>query len=230
MNKKYLIISDERSDIIEALSYRYNIIKTDTIDELLPFERRHADMQCLRIEDTFFVLKEAVNLQKKLRELGLKVITTEEDIADEYPQNVLLNAVYIKRKLFCKTDALAGVVKDYCKKHRIKLINVNQGYTKCSTAIFKDCFITADKGIYKAMTENGVEGLLIESGDIDLDGVDYGFIGGCSFYDKNVASFTGDIKYHKSGEIISKFLTSKGISMEFMTDNKLYDIGGTIVI
>ena len=60
MNKRYLIMSDEKPDITEALSHSYNIIKTDTIDALLPFERRHADMQCLRIRDTFFVLKEAV--------------------------------------------------------------------------------------------------------------------------------------------------------------------------
>ena len=230
MNKRYLIMSDEKPDITEALSHSYNIIKTDTIDALLPFERRHADMQCLRIRDTFFVLKEAVDLQKKLLSLGLKVVTTEEDVSAEYPRNVLLNAVYIKRKLFCKIDAIAGVVKDYCEKHRIELINVNQGYTKCSTAVIKDCIITADKGIFKAMAENGVGGILIESGDIDLDGVDYGFIGGCSFCDNNGVSFTGDIDKHKDGEKIIKFLASKRMSMGFMNGRKLYDIGGFIVI
>lgn len=230
MSKKYIIMSDEKSDINECIQYSYNIIPTDNIKELLPFEQRHADMQCLRIEDTFFVLKEAVNLQNKLRSLGLNVITTKKNITSEYPKNVLLNAVYIKNMLFCKTDAIASVVKDYCKKHSIKIINVNQGYTKCSTAVFGNCFITADKGIFNTMTKNGVEGLLIESGDIDLDGVEYGFIGGCSFYDNGIAQLSGDYKKHKSAKSITTFLCRRKISICRLSYNKLYDIGGFIVI
>ena len=100
MSKKYIIMSDEKAYLRTALKDSYDIIKTDTISELLPFERRHADMQCLRINDTFFVLKEAVNLEKKLVSLCLKVITTEEDIQSKYPNNVILNAVYITIPLY----------------------------------------------------------------------------------------------------------------------------------
>ncbi len=230
MNKRYIIMSDEKPDINRSISCSYNIIPTDTINELLPFERRHADMQCLRIKDTFFVLKEAVNLQDKLRSFGLKVIITEENITAEYPKNVLLNAVYMNDMLFCRADSVASVVKEYCKKNGIELINVNQGYTKCSTAVSNRCFTTADKGIFKAMTANGVEGLLIESGDIELDGVDYGFIGGCTFFDNNTIFFTGDIRKHKSYKEIKSFLFERKTDMVALTNNYLYDIGGFIVI
>lgn len=233
MNKKYIIMSDEKQDITQNLSLRYNIIKTDVIEELLPFERRHADIQCLKINDTYFVLKEAVALREKLLALGLNVITTESDIGQKYPSNVLLNAVYMNEMLFCKADAVDRSVTKYCEENRIKLINVNQGYTKCSTAVLDDCFITADKGIFKAMTENGVEGLLIESGDIDLDGVDYGFIGGCCLFDDigyGHLGFTGNIFKHKSYEKIEKFLCSRRKSFGCFTDKKLYDIGGFVII
>lgn len=223
-------MSDEKSDICDSVSGKYEIISTDTINELLPFERQHADMQCLRIDDTFFVLKEAVNLQNKLCTLGLKVITTEEDIKAEYPKNVLLNAVYMKSMIFCKADSIAGVVKNYCNSKGIKLIDVKQGYTKCSTAITNSCFITADRGIFDTITINGVEGLLIDSGDIELDGVDYGFIGGCSFYDNNTLFFTGDITKHKSYKAIKDFLYKHKINIVSLTNEKLYDIGGFIVI
>ncbi len=218
MNKQYIIMSDERPDINENIKINYNLIPTDTINELLPFERRHADMQCLRINETFFVLKEAVTLRNKLRSLGLNVVITEEDITDKYPENVLLNAVYINSMLFCKIDAVAGVVKDYCIKHNIKLINVNQGYTKCSTAVFKDCFITADKGILNKLNENGVEGLLIESGSINLPGTDYGFIGGCSFYNNRTIYFTGDINNHPNAEKIKSFIKKRKVNIEILTD------------
>ena len=230
MNKKYIIMSDEKSDICDSVRGKYEIISTDTINGLLPFESRHADMQCLRMDDTFFVLKEAVNLQNKLRTLGLEVITTEEDIKAEYPKNVLLNAIYMKNMLFCKADSIAGVVKDYCKNNEIKLIDVKQGYTKCSTAITNSCSITADRGIFDTMTKSGVEGLLIESGDIKLDGVNYGFIGGCSFYDNYTLYFTGDITKHKSYKAIKDFLYKHKINIVSLTNEKLYDIGGFIVI
>ena len=88
----------------------------------------------------------------------------------------------------------------------------------------------ADKGIFDAMTENGEEGLLIDSGDIDLDGVDYGFIGGTSFFDNNTAYFTGDITKHKSYNKINVFLKRYKIQTKRLTYKKLYDIGGFIVI
>lgn len=223
-------MSDEKQDIYKCISENYNIIKTDIIEEFIPFEMRHADMQCLKIKDTYFVLKEAVKLQKKLLSLGLNVITTEKSVSSKYPDNVLLNAVYMNYMLFCKIDAIDSSVKKYCKENNIKLINVNQGYTKCSTAVLDDCFITADKGIFKAMTENGVEGLLIESGDIDLDGVDYGFIGGCSFFDNNKLYVTGDIYKHKSIKEIENLLSKRRKSIICLSDNKLYDIGGFVIL
>ena len=47
------------------------------------------------------------------------------------------------------------------------------------------------------MTQGGVEGLLIESGNIDLVGVNYGFIGGCCLCCNDNVYFTGNIKFIK---------------------------------
>ena len=223
-------MSDEIPDINEAVRGSFNIIESDIIDELIPYEQRHADIQCLKINDIFFVLKEAVNLQNKLRSLGFKVITTDENIGGKYPENVLLNAVYLNNRMYCRTDALSENTANYCRNNGIELINVNQGYTKCSTAVIDNYFITADKGIFDAMTANGAEGLLIDSGGISLNGVDYGFIGGSCFYDDGTAFFTGDITKHKSYYEIREFLYNRNIKIVSLTFNKIYDIGGFIVI
>ena len=228
---KFIILSDEKPEINEYIkNLGFEIIESDNIEELLPFERHHTDIQCLKIIDTFFVLKEARKLKDKLLSLQLKTIETDEEIKSEYPQNILLNAVYMNNKLYCKADSVARAVKEYCENNNIEIINVNQGYTKCSTAIFGDCFITADKGIFDAMSENGEEGLLIDSGDIELNGVDYGFIGGCTLFYNGRAYFTGDITQHKSYKSISEFLTDRNIEMVCISNNKLYDIGGFIEI
>lgn len=228
---RYIIMSDEIPEVNQNIyNLGYEIIKSDYIECLLPYEKRHADIQCLRINDTFFVLKEAVKLREKLLSLGLNIITTVENIRAEYPKNVLLNAVYMRKKLYCRADTVDNTVKEYCNKHKIELINIKQGYTKCSTAVYENCFITADKGIFEAMSQNREEGLLIDSGDIDLEGVDYGFIGGTSFYDNGTAYFTGDITQHKSYSIIKEYLNKKGINICSLSDKRIYDIGGFIVI
>ena len=226
-----IIISDENKEIVSAVkNLGYNTVFSENINELLPFERKHADLQCLKINDVFFVLKNCKTIIQNLKMLGKNVIETESDINGKYPYNVVLNAAYIGNKLFCKENSLDNTVKNYCIENNIEIINVNQGYTKCSTAIFSDYFITADKGIFKAMSENGVEGLLINSGEITLPGTDYGFIGGCSFYHNNTAYFTGDINKHTDGKRIISFLESKKIKTENLNNGKLYDIGGFIVL
>ncbi|MBQ7504076.1 MAG: hypothetical protein IJT79_02010 [Ruminococcus sp.] len=228
---KNIIMSDEKTEINKSIKNRgFNIIESVNIEGILPFERRHADIQCLKINDTFFVLKEAQKLKEKLFSLQLKVIEIDEEIGANYPQNILLNAVYMNNKLYCKADSVAKAVIKHCNANNIEIFNVNQGYTKCSTAVFENCFITADKGIFDTLSRNGEEGLLIDSGDIELDGVDYGFIGGCTFYNNGKAYFTGDITQHKNYKLIKDFLTERNIKIVCLTNKKLYDIGGFIVI
>lgn len=226
-----IIVSNENSLVINSLNkLGFNPIFSEDISALLPFERKHTDIQCLKINNTFFVLNSCKRLISELKKLGKRVIETEKSIQKYYPDNVLLNALFIKNKLYCKKTALDNSVKKYCDKNGIEIINVNQGYTKCSTAVINDCFITADNGIFKALTENGVEGLFINSGDILLPGADYGFIGGCCFCYNDTVFFTGNINSHSDSKIIKEFIYKKGLKIESLTDGELYDIGGFVVV
>ena len=226
-----IIVSDESERIISSLKEKgFNIINSEYVDELLPFERKHSDIQCLKINDTFFVAKNCIALKHILCDKGLKIVESESFLKKEYPDNVILNALYIGNKLYCKESALDINVKEYCGQNDIDIINVNQGYTKCSTACINDIFITADRGIYEALQNNGVEGLLIKSGNIVLHGCDYGFIGGCCFEYKGTVYFTGDLKYHPDEKIIKDFLNKHSYKIDYLSNNELYDIGGFIVI
>ena len=226
-----IIVSNENSLVINSLNkLGFNPIFSEDISALLPFERKHTDIQCLKINNTLFVLNSCKRLISELKKLGKEVIETEKPIKKDYPDNVLLNALFINNKLYCKETALDNSVKKYCEKNGIEIINVNQGYTKCSTAVINDCFITADKGIFEALTENGVEGLLINIGDILLPGAEYGFIGGCCFCYNDTVFFTGDINSHSDSEFIKDFIYKKGLRIESLTDEDLYDIGGFVVV
>ena len=48
----------------EVKKYGFNVIPSENVDILHKFESRHGDMQCLKINDTCFVLKECKCLQK----------------------------------------------------------------------------------------------------------------------------------------------------------------------
>lgn len=224
-----LIVSGEKPYITKKLKESgFEIIESETIDALPEFEKNHADIQCLRIKNTCFVLKDYPRLKNELLKTEHDVIETERRVGSKYPDNVLLNAVFFNNRLYGKLSAVDLSVRDFCLRNEIEMINVNQGYTKCSVAILGDRFITADKGIFKSMSGRGERGLLIDAGNIELSGVDYGFIGGCCFEKNNTVYFTGNIGKHPDYKRILEFLSDKEIVC--LSDETLYDIGGFVAV
>ena len=63
-----------------------------------------------------------------------------------------------------------------------------------------------------------------------LPGCDYGFIGGCCFEYDGKAFFTGNLNIYSEGKEIIEFLNKYNIEYVCLTEDKLYDIGGCIVI
>lgn len=89
------------------------------------------------------------------------------------------------------------------------LIAVTQGYTKCSV-----CRV-----------------LHIQHGFIELDGFDYGFIGGATFkLNDETLAFTGRIDHHPDSVRIMQFLETQGVRPVFLTPRKIFDIGSAITL
>ncbi len=103
-----------------------------------------------------------------------------------------LNCLYISGKLYGREEAIdVSVKKITAMKNGIEIVDVKQGYTRCSTAVIgKNSAITADSTIYNALTKNGIDVLKIDSGSVRLDGYGYGFIGGaCTMIDDDTVAF-----------------------------------------
>lgn len=213
---KNVIISDLYPCFCDALcNYGYNIIPTKKINSFLEPEQKHADMQVIKIRDKVFTLDDCVKTPGRI-----------------YPQNILLNCLYMNGTLFGKLDAIDDIVLDYCEDNNIKLVNVAQGYAKCSTLMLNDnAAITADRSIEKALIKNGAEVLLIEPGHIELTGFDYGFIGGASFCDDNKTFFFGNVKAHHDYERIKQFCSKNKLNIKILCeDMPLTDIGGAVIL
>lgn len=181
-----VILSGEYPIFGERLSQLgYHVIYSGTLPQLIDYERSHADMQCLIIDETAFVLKECNKLAAQLAG-EYRVVLTEGDIEGKYPANVRLNAAVVGKNLIANLKALDHKVAVHCTRNGYRLIHVNQGYAKCSCAIVSDnALITSDDGVYNSLKESRIEVLKIRQGRVRLDGAQYGFIGGASGLDLN---------------------------------------------
>lgn len=210
--------------------YGYGIIQSETIPCSIPYERDHVDLQCLILNDTAFVLSCCTRLSEALSR-DYHVILCGERFSGSYPDNTRLSAVTCGNKLIGRIASLDEKVKAYCHEHEIELINVNQGYAKCSCVqIAENAVITADNGIISALRNTEIDVLPIGKGSVRLDGAEYGFLGGASGYDrdKHTVYFCGDIDRHPDSKQIKRFCEIHHTKVISLSDDELTDIGGII--
>lgn len=223
---KTVVMSSEYPQFYSELSAKgYNIILSKNIDTFYSPEQYHADMQLLKLHEQIFTLREC--------DYGIKsAIPCEKPAGKRYPDNILLNCLLIDNKLYGKESAIDDSVKRFCKEHQIEIVNVNQGYARCSTLLVNNkAAVTADKSIQKALETNGVEVLRISEGSIRLKGCNYGFIGGASGRIDNIIFFFGNIKEHPDYEKIKMFCEKYNSKIEILCENMpLTDIGGIVEI
>jgi len=154
-----------------------------------------------------------------------KVYKSKSALKINYPYNICLNSLTI-RNLFVHSinftdENLLLIAKDK------KLINIKQGYTKCSTCIVNDhAIITSDVTIAKALILEKIDVLLIPPGDILLPGLNYGFIGGATgLIEENLLAFYGHLDYYLYGKEVLDFLKKHKVEPVFLRDGKLIDRG-----
>lgn len=232
-NAIIVVMSTNNKELVKRVEeLGVKVLPSENLSKLLIFEQYHTDLQFLHYnKDTVFVLKECTSLKENLKKYFPNVIEISKNIDKDYPNNVMLNCVVLNDKLICNSKTIADEVLQMAIKDNLKIINVNQGYTKCSTCIVSEnAIITSDKSIYKSC-RNEMDVLLIRQGYIELSGTDYGFIGGSSFkYNRNTLVFTGNIKLHPDYESIKSFAQNHNVELLSLTENTMIDIGSIIPI
>ena len=232
-NIKTVVMSTKFESISKAIGeLGIKIIPTKSIDKFYSFEKFHADMQVFHYSnDTAFILNESLYLKEELEKYIENVIVIDETADEKYPKNVLLNAVSLSDNLICNPKCISDNVSHTIEQKRTYVYRVEQGYTKCSTCIVdRESIITSDKSIYNACKDD-FDVLLIHPGYIELPGISYGFIGGCSFkYNKNILMFTGNINNHPDYNIIKDFCRNHNVYVESLINDKLIDIGSIIPV
>lgn len=169
------------------------------------------------------------NFIQLLENLNLEIYFSLNSLKDTYPYDIILNAVNLKDYFI---HSLKFTDKNLLNNlSRKKLINVNQGYTKCSTAVVKDnAIITSDTSIYQALKSEPIDVLLLPAGDIILPGLDYGFIGGtCGKADDKIV-FYGTLEKYKYGDLVLDFLKKHQMIPFYLSDTPLIDRGSILFL
>ena len=173
----------------------------------------------------------AKNEFNKISKAGYEIITTDEDISDEYPRDILFNALPLAGRIYGKHSALSRLIGEYIDRCGLVRREVRQGYAKCSVCPIGDsAAITSDPSLRVAMSADGIDVLLISHGAISLTGYDTGFIGGCSGSDKNNVFFSGNVATHPDAKDIIDFCEKHGKCVVSLSDEPLYDIGSMFFI
>lgn len=163
-----------------------------------------------------------------LTENNIEFKFSEKTLEEKYPNNIFLNAINLKDFFIHNlkhTDP--NLLKEVENK---ELINIKQGYSKCSTAVVNDnSLITSDIGIYNSLKKYPINVLLIPSGDIILPGLPYGFIGGsCGLIASDKMAFLGDLKNHNYGNEIKNFLFKQNVEPIYLNQGRLIDRGSIL--
>lgn len=230
--KKY-VITDPRlpKKAKEKLEKRsFTLIELPSFEKLPVPVASHPDM-LIFFGDRLFChskyYKENKSLVDTLSHLTkLCVETSDEEIGNEYPSDILFNALKLGKYVFCKESSVSKLIKDYAAREKLTVVNTRQGYARCSVCkISESAAISSDASLLGAIAEKGIDTLCISECGVRLDPYDHGFIGGASGAFGDDVFFCGNLELHPDAEKIKAFCKKHEKNAVSLSDEELFDAG-----
>lgn len=212
--------------------YGVEVIKIRTANTVDSRISSHADLVFLSLGgDNSAIAKEADYLTQTSPINGMNIIKSDILLSDKYPYDCPLNCVIIGKYMICNVDTARKDVLEYCRRNSFEILNVKQGYTKCSVVpVSENAVITDDISIYKGCKDR-LDVLFVDKGFVRLDGFEYGFIGGSAGkLGRNLLAFTGRIYDDLIRNKIENFCLLHNVQCVYLSDEKIYDVGSIIPI
>ena len=202
---------------LEKLNIKF--IKSAELSGISNSTATHPDMQIFFLNPyKAIVSPDVYDYYRKFLPKNVELIKGRKIPTGTYPYDVPYNVAGLSGVAVANTEFTDDEIKKY-----VEIINVKQGYAKCSLCITGDkSVITEDKGIAKILTEKGFDVCEVTTGEVELEGYDNGFIGGASGFDGEKIYFCGDITFHKDYHKIKKFTDREIVCLK---KGRLVDIG-----
>lgn len=224
-----VLVADGDDSLIKALANMgISPLKICKSGKLEPFCANHADILAYHLGNGNFIADETAESSLK----GCNICETV-NISSPYPNDCLLNAADVGNYLICNSKITHKSIFKTAVKQNKHIINVNQGYTKCSVCIVsRNTFITDDESICRECSKvNGISVLFVSKGSVALKEQNYGFLGGASgLIGENTLFFNGDLRFHKDFIAIEQFLSYHNVKYTDIKNKPLTDVGSIIPI
>lgn len=223
----YAIINPDTPDKIKKSisGAGFNILEIPLLESVDRPIAGHVDIQLFKSRSTVFLHK---FLPKKILSILERYFTV--NIINSlpkapYPNDVILNILHNDKTAFHSISNTSKEVKEYFLKENIESINVNQGYSACSSIILDNTIISADPSILTAASGNNYTTIKISVGNIELPGYNYGFIGGCTGTFNNTIYFCGNLDKHPDKDKIAEAISLENKKYTCLSDEQLFDCG-----
>lgn len=192
----------------------------------------HPDMSVIKIGQKWFAASDIHDAFTFLG--GCEFISRADGVQNNlsYPFDVAFNGAVVGKRLICNSKYISRRILDYALKSDYEIVDVKQGYTKCSVCVVDDnSIITEDKGVADKCADAGIDVLLLKTHGVKLNGYENGFFGGCSgkLSDGHLV-FSGCIEDHAEYKEILEFCTERGVKPVSLSDEPLYDVGSIIEV
>lgn len=236
--KKVIIDNRMRSEEKNKLeSLGYKIIELNSSESVYQEISSHTDIFCTKIRNNLIVEPSQYQLIKNNIQRDTNIIKGKTKLKNTYPEDVGYNVCIIGSYAIHNFKYTDKRVKKILEKENYNLINVNQGYTKCSIAVIDDrSLITADKGLYKELMKYNFDILFLNYKlNIKLINEDKfstmnGFIGGAISRIGNNVFISGDLNKIDKNNQIKNFIKKRDLNIISLSDLDVIDYGGIIEI
>jgi hypothetical protein len=210
----------------------YELIEIRSTEAVYDAVSSHADIYLCRLPGEIIVAPVQLPLiEEELLRCQVNFLSGVSALGLKYPFNVGFNAAWVGNYLIHNTRHSDSVLLARAENAGLKLLQVKQGYTKCSiTVVDENSVITSDQGLETSLRRHGIRVLLISPGHVSLPGFPYGFLGGASGRLKDEIIFNGDLTRHPDFERIVTFIEERGLKPVWFSEYPLEDIGSIIQI
>lgn len=225
---------------LEIIENKFNL---DLYDEIAS----HPDICYLKINDKLIISKCSENFIKD-KITDLLYIVGDSILSGKYPLDVPYNICIIAKNAIHNFKYTDKKVVNILTDLGYNLINVEQGYAKCSTFVLdSNSAITSDITIAKELLDKGIDVLLTKEPDIKLlkrtnqnineenkmffqNSQMQGFIGGAMVRIDNKVIVFGDLNNLINNTKIRKFIEKRGLEIIDFKGLDIIDYGGIIII
>ncbi|MBR3791681.1 MAG: hypothetical protein IKK18_03170 [Clostridia bacterium] len=207
------------------------VLKTAKLNSLYESVDGHPDMQIHHLGNNLFVCEKTLLSYYKNLIPDANILPGIE-LCEKYPYDIAFNACRVGNFLFHYLNFTDYNILEYYKTNGVKLINVKQGYSKCSVCVINEnAIITSDIKIAEKARENGLDALFYDNTQIILKKLSKGFVGGISgLIDKNTLAINGNIEKLYNSERLLYFCQMHQISILSLYDGIPEDIGSILPI